>query len=120
MITLSVRFVMISGLVVLTACASDTVRLRHPQTGKTAQCALIAACPQRLLPENVSVASSIIRARAMNDDEVTHEAEARRRQHKGEEHSMLATVVANSWKGDDDSRWRMCLVAHIKSGEHLL
>ena len=38
MIALSVRFVMILGLVVLTACASDTVRLRHPQTGKTAQC----------------------------------------------------------------------------------
>ena len=38
MITLCVRFVMILGLVVLTACASDTVRLRHPQTGKTAQC----------------------------------------------------------------------------------
>jgi hypothetical protein len=26
---------------------------------------------KRLLPENVSVASSMIRARAMNDDEVT-------------------------------------------------
>ena len=38
MITISVRFVMTLGLVLLTGCASDTVRLRHPQTGKTAQC----------------------------------------------------------------------------------
>jgi hypothetical protein len=52
MITLSVRFVMILGLVLLTACASDIVRLRHPQTGKTAHVALIAAFPQRLPREN--------------------------------------------------------------------
>jgi hypothetical protein len=38
MITISVRFVMILGLVLLTSCTSDTVRLQHPQTGKTAQC----------------------------------------------------------------------------------
>ena len=38
MITLSVRFLMILGLVLPTGCTSDTVRLRHPQTGETAQC----------------------------------------------------------------------------------
>jgi hypothetical protein len=38
MITLSVRFLMILGLVLLTCCTSDTARLRHPQTGETAQC----------------------------------------------------------------------------------
>jgi hypothetical protein len=38
MITISVRFVMTLGLALLTGCSSDTVRLRHPQTGKTAQC----------------------------------------------------------------------------------
>ena len=38
MITISVRFVMTLGLVLFTGCTSDTVRLRHPQTGKTAQC----------------------------------------------------------------------------------
>lgn len=27
---------------------------------------------------------------------------------------MLATVVANSWQGDDDFRWRMCLVARLR------
>ena len=38
MITISVRLVMMLGLALLTGCTSDTVRLRHPQTGKTAQC----------------------------------------------------------------------------------
>jgi hypothetical protein len=40
MITVSVRFVMTLGLALLTGCTSDTVRLRHPQTGKTAHCGL--------------------------------------------------------------------------------
>ena len=38
MITVSVCFVVPFGLVLLTGCTSDTVRLRHPQTGRTAQC----------------------------------------------------------------------------------
>jgi hypothetical protein len=38
MITNSVLLIMTLGLVFLTGCTSDTVRLQHPQTGKTAQC----------------------------------------------------------------------------------
>jgi hypothetical protein len=51
MIIISVRFVIPFGLVLLTGCASDTVRLRHPQTGKTAQCG-----PNRgMFPETAAV-----------------------------------------------------------------
>ena len=62
----NIAFVMFVGFVAtVTGCQSDSVRLRHPQTGQIAQCGPYGSYSSQTAAQNVSDVSSIIRNKAI-------------------------------------------------------